>query len=100
MKKTFNGLKKWALIALLLSVCLFVGYSRVVARRIGDEQIRLLKRESVFYEQILIPHYSCLKSNWHGAVWEVRYDLDELSGFTCNVRVSLFGNLIDSNIPE
>lgn len=87
-------------VAVLIGAVLLLLASYIAARREADHRVVLSKDYLMFYRQYLLIHYISLQTNWSGPAWEVRYEKDELSGFTRDVRVSLFGNYIDCNFLE
>lgn len=74
--------------------------SYVVARREASRQVDQLNSDAQFYRQRILIKYVSRHNGWSGPAWEVRYQEDVLSGFTRDVRVSLFGRIIDCNFSE
>ena len=69
------------------------------ARRRADARIALMGIDTLFYRQHMILH-GHKNDKWPIPVWEVRYEVDVLSGFTAYVRISLLGEYVDSNTPD
>lgn len=92
--------KFWIVILVLLFTAmamLFMSYSQ--ARRRADARIALMGIDTLFYRQHMILH-GLENDKWPVPVWEVRYEVDLLSGFTAYVRISIFGEYVDSNTPD
>ena len=87
-------------LSVLSGILSLVILSYVNGRRQANRRVALLPENVQFYRQMFLVHYASPKTTWSGPAWEVRYQGDVLSGFTRDVRVSLFGRVIDCNFSD
>ncbi len=93
------SLKRFLLI-LFVSILVFFLVSGFVARSIANKHVRLLGKPVVFYRQMLVinqPEQACV---YRGVLWRIYYETDDLSGFYCEVEITLLGNVVYSNVRD